>query len=295
MFSSNLPPDLWSVTGDPTQLNQVLLNLCVNARDAMKNGGRLTVSGLNAEIDAQYAVMNRGVGAGRYVVLEVADTGMGMPPAVVDRIFEPFFTTKEVGEGTGLGLSTVLGIVRSHGGFVNVYSEPGRGSVFKVYLPAQSAEPCLHETTEVSQVLPRGSGELILIVDDESSIRSITQQTLESFGYRAVTADDGAQAIALFALRRGEIDLVITDMMMPVMDGPALISAVRRLDQKVPIIAASGLNSNSSMAKVSAAGVGHFLAKPYNTESLLKVIRIVLSGKSPDCSEPSRRLPNNPG
>ncbi|MBC8039434.1 MAG: ABC transporter substrate-binding protein [Opitutaceae bacterium] len=282
VFSSNLPSDLWSVTGDPTQLNQVLLNLCVNARDAMKDGGRLTVSGINAEIDAQYAVMNRGVGAGRYVVLEVADTGTGMPKAVVDRIFEPFFTTKEVGSGTGLGLSTLLGIVRSHGGFVNVYSELGRGSVFKVYLPAQSVEPAGVSTEEGPHPLPRGNNELILVVDDESSIRSITQQTLEAFGYRVVTADDGAQAIALFAQRRGEIDLVITDMMMPVMDGPALISALRRLDQQVPIIAASGLNSNASMAKASSAGVRQFLSKPYNTESILKTIRAVLSEKSTD-------------
>ena len=280
-FSGNLPADLWMVTGDPTQLNQVLLNLCVNARDAMRDGGRLTISGCNAEIDAQYAVMNRGVGAGRYVVLEVSDTGMGMSGEIIDRIFEPFFTTKEVGTGTGLGLSTVLGIVRSHGGFVNVCSEPGKGSVFKVHLPAQPVESPAGETEPARQSLPRGEGELILIVDDESSIRSITQQTLESFGYRAITADDGAQAIALFAQRRDEIDLVITDMMMPVMDGPALISALRRLDQHVPIIAASGLNSGGSISKASAAGVRHFLAKPYNTESLLKIIRAALSDKSP--------------
>jgi PAS domain S-box-containing protein len=282
LFERKIPADLWLVVGDPTQLNQVLLNLCVNARDAMPKGGRLTVSGMNAEIDAQYAVLNRGVVAGRYVVLEVADTGVGMTKEVADRIFEPFFTTKAVGEGTGLGLSTVLGIVRSHGGFVNVYSEPNHGSVFKVYLPAQESDQASVERVAGYASMPRGHGELILIVDDESSIRTITKQTLESFGYRAITADDGAQAIGIYAQRRAEISVVLTDMMMPIMDGSALISAIRRMDKNVPIIAASGLNSKGSMARVSAAGVDHFLSKPYNIETLLVMLKNVTVPDSPN-------------
>lgn len=279
-FTSNLPPDLRAVTGDPTQLHQVILNLCVNARDAMPAGGHLSVSGLNVVIDAQYAAMNRGVAAGAYVMIEVSDTGVGMSKEVQDRIFEPFFTTKEIGSGTGLGLSTVLGIVRSHGGFLNVYSEPGRGSVFKVYLPVRRQEPDADAPLTNHDSMPRGSGELILIVDDEATIRSVTKQTLESFGYRAMTADDGAQAIALYAQRRKEIALILTDMMMPIMDGASLISAVRRIDGTMPIIAASGLNSNSSMAKASAAGVRCFLSKPYGTDTLLQTLKAALAERS---------------
>ena len=238
-----IPADLWAVTGDPTQLNQVLLNLCVNARDAMPRGGRLGVAARNLVVDALSAAFNRGVPAGRYVLLEVSDTGCGLP---VDRIFEPFFTTKEVGKGTGLGLSTVLGIVRSHGGVINVYSEPPKGSVFKVYLPAQPAGDSAGPVAAAPpEALPRGHGELILLVDDEPAILEVTQCTLETFGYRVITAEDGAQAIALFAAHPHEVAVVITDIMMPVMDGPALILALRRIDPKVRIIAASGLKAGS--------------------------------------------------
>ncbi|MBW7896877.1 MAG: PAS domain S-box protein [Opitutaceae bacterium] len=277
-LETGVPKDLWLVLGDPTQLNQVLLNLSVNARDAMPSGGLLSIRASNIELDQQYAVMNRGVPAGRYVVLEVSDTGSGIPPEILDRIFDPFFTTKEVGKGTGLGLSTLQGIVRSHGGFVNVYSEVGRGSTFKIYLP-------VHETGEADPAsepdggkLPRGQGELILVVDDETTILSVTAQTLEAFGYRALTAEDGAQAIGLFAQRRDEIAVVLTDMMMPVMDGPALVAALRRINPRVHIIAASGLNANGNVARASAAGVTHFLAKPYSADALLRLLAHVLRG-----------------
>src|SRR2546422_6496534 len=183
--------------------------------------------------------MNVGAKAGPYVVIRVSDTGTGMPPGVIDKIFDPFFTTKEVGKGTGLGLSTVLGIVKSHGGFVNVYSEVGKGTRFSVYLPAaetvQGAEPAQVEA------VPTGQGELVLVVDDEATIREITKATLEAHGYRIVTAADGAEALALYAQHRDQIRLVLTDMMMPVMDGPATIRALRNLDPQIPIIAASGL------------------------------------------------------
>ncbi len=279
VLEHRLARDLWLVSGDPTQLNQVLLNLCVNARDAMSAGGKLTITARNVEIDEQYAVMNRGVTAGRYVVLEVGDNGPGMTKEVLDRIFEPFFTTKDIGAGSGLGLSTVLGIVRSHGGLVNAYSEPGRGSVFKVYLPSSDTEEPARPAVKKTSSPPRGNGELVLVVDDEASIRDVTRQTLEAFGYRAVTADDGAQAIALFAERRSEIRVIITDMMMPVMDGPALIAAVRRIDEATPIIAASGFNSSGGATRVGAAGVRHFLSKPYTTDALLHTLRTALLDK----------------
>jgi PAS domain S-box-containing protein len=268
--------DLWLVNGDPTQLNQVLLNLCVNARDAMPGGGTLRIALQNREIDMQFAVMNGGGEAGRYVVIEVADTGTGIPREIIDRIFEPFFTTKELGNGTGLGLSTVMGIVRTHGGFVNVQSQPGKGSVFTVHLPAQN-EPAGNEPEAVpANVLPRGHGECVLIVDDETSIVSITQQTLETFGYRVLTAEDGAQAIGTYALHRAEIAVVLTDLMMPVMDGPSLIAALRRINPGVKVIAASGLNSNVNLSKVANAGVKHFLAKPYSADAMLVLLRKVI-------------------
>ena len=275
-IETQAPRDVWLVTGDPTQLNQVLLNLCVNARDAMPDGGRLTITLQNAEVDAQYSVMNRGVAAGRYVVLEVTDTGFGMPAEVQERIFEPFFTTKEVGKGTGLGLSTALGIVRSHGGFVNVYSEPGRGSTFKVYLPAQSEAATGSSEEDERPSLPRGNGESVLVVDDEASILEVTRDTLEAFGYRVFTAEDGAQAIGVYATHRERISVVLTDMMMPVMDGAALISALRRIGPHVKVIAASGLKDNNNVARSTGAGVRHFLAKPYSADALLTMLHRVL-------------------
>jgi CheY-like chemotaxis protein len=268
--------DLRPVLGDPTQIHQVLLNLCVNARDAMPAGGELTLRAANVEIDLQYATLNRNVDPGRYVRIDVVDTGSGMPPEVVERIFEPFFTTKEVGSGTGLGLSTVIGIVRSHGGFINVYSEVGQGSTFRVHLPAHEADGAPADEPPPAERIERGRGELVLVVDDEATIRSVTKQTLEAFGYRVLTADDGAQAVALYAQHRQDIALVLTDMMMPVMDGPAMIAALRRIAPRLPIVAASGLNANGHVARAAGAGVRHFLAKPYSAESLVRTIRKVL-------------------
>ncbi len=275
-FHSQVPPDTWPVTGDPTQLNQVLLNLCVNARDAMPDGGDLTITGRNVVIDEQYAATDHALPPGPYVVLEVADTGTGMKKEVMDRIFEPFFTTKEIGKGTGLGLSTVLGIVRSHGGSVHVESEPGQGSKFVIHLPAQASDhgapPALaHEPARV----PGGQGEVILVVDDDASVLDITRQTLEAFGYRVLCAVDGADAMSVFALNRAEIAVVLTDIMMPVMDGIALISALHRIDPRVKIIAASGLAGNE--ARAASVGVKHFLAKPYTADAMLATLREVLA------------------
>lgn len=275
-FTRDTPKDLWPVLGDPTQLYQVLINLCVNARDAMPSGGRLGVSACNMEIDEQFASMTPGVEAGRYVVLEVSDDGCGMSRENADRAFEPFFTTKELGKGTGLGLSTVSGIVRSHGGAISVYSELGKGSVFRVYLPAQNGSAADRVADPKLELLPRGRGECILVVDDEASILKITKQTLEAFGYKVIVADDGAQAIGLYAQRQAEIALVLTDMMMPVMDGPSLIRALRRINPNVRIIAASGLNGSDNVAKASDAGGKHFLAKPYSAERMLVLLKSVL-------------------
>jgi PAS domain S-box-containing protein len=233
-------PDLWKVSADPTQINQVLMNLCVNSRDALADGGKLEIKAENIEIDGQYSSTIGGASPGRYVLLTVSDNGCGMPADVLDRIFEPFFTTKEPGKGTGLGLSTVLGIVKGHGGFVRVESALGKGSIFRVYLPALDSAPEEHSEPDADDDMPRGSGETILVVDDEDAVATITKQTLITFGYNVITATDGAQAVSAYALHKDRISAVLTDIMMPVMDGNALIAALQHLNPALPIIATSG-------------------------------------------------------
>lgn len=269
---NNIPNDLWTVKGDPTQLHQVLLNLCVNGRDAMPQGGKLTLSARNVMLDEHYAAMNVEAKSGPYVVLQVEDTGVGMRPEIVERIFEPFFTTKELGKGTGLGLSTSMAIVKSHGGFLQVKSEVAQGSSFSVFLPAMMDQGHLQHTL-VPHEMPRGSGECILVIDDEEAVRQITQQTLEAFGYRVLVAADGAAAIALYATRQQEIHVVLTDMMMPEMDGPTMIQIMMRINPEVRIIAASGLNAGNLVSKASATGVRHFIPKPYTAETLLQTVK----------------------
>jgi PAS domain S-box-containing protein len=275
-FETGVANDLWSIVGDPTQMHQVLLNLCVNARDAMPDGGRISLSARNADLDAQYAAMHGGAAAGKYVVLRVADNGAGMTREVIDQIFEPFFTTKELGKGTGLGLSTTLRIVRGHGGFVDVVSEPGKGTSIEVYLPASPDQAVVTTLKWKDEMLPLGDGETILIVDDETAILDITRQTLESFGYKVITAEDGAEAIALFAMHRSEIAVVLTDMMMPVMDGTALIAAMRRIDPCVRIVIASGKDGTANAAKAAHTNVQHFLAKPFTAEAMLGALSDIL-------------------
>lgn len=280
--SCETEPGLWMVEGDPTQLHQVFLNLAVNARDAMPEGGRLRLSARNETLDLHYAAMNLEAAPGPYVVIEVEDTGCGMPPEVVDRVFEPFFTTKETGKGTGLGLSTSMAIVKGHGGFVRVYSEPGSGTRFRVHLPALATEA--REPSERQQAeFPKGHGETVLLVEDEFAVREIARQTLESYGYEVLTASDGTDATAIFAVERARIDVVLTDMMMPNMDGPAAIRAMRRIDPSVRIVATSGLGEGGMSGKAAALGVKHFLSKPYTAEALLRTLREILeSGAGPE-------------
>jgi CheY-like chemotaxis protein len=252
------------------------MNLCVNARDAMPDGGILSISAENIFIDESFAHINIEARVGRYIVIAVTDTGTGIPPKIMDRIFEPFFTTKEQGKGTGLGLSTALGIVKSHGGFINVYSEAGKGTTFKVYLPAITATET--QKAEPYRELATGHGELILAVDDEDQIRDITSSALKTHGYRVLTASNGLEAIALYEQNRDEIKLVIMDMMMPVMDGLAGIQELRKLNPELKIIAASGLTEKDKLTK-AAGTVNAFLPKPYTTGRLLRTINEVLSAE----------------
>jgi PAS domain S-box-containing protein len=284
-ISTEVASDLWPVLGDPSQLHQVLLNLAVNARDAMPQGGALVLTAANLIIDAQYAGtatgLHRGAGqetkAGPHVVLQVTDTGLGMSPEIQARIFEPFFTTKPpgLGTGTGIGLATVHTVVKSHGGFLELESKSGHGTTFKIYLPADP-ELRVQQPVAAPRELPRGRDELVLVIDDEASIRSITQQTLEAFGYRVITAADGAQAVALFARHVPPVALVVTDMMMPIMDGPATIRVLKSIDKQVRIIAVSGLSDRNNVLRASEAGIHDFLPKPYTAETLLVLVREVL-------------------
>jgi PAS domain S-box-containing protein len=271
-----IPNDIWTMFGDPTQLHQILLNLCVNARDAMPSGGTLTIGAENCVIDEQYAAMNVQAKVGRYVSINVTDSGTGMPQNIINKMFEPFFTTKELSKGTGLGLSTVMAIVKNHDGMINVYSKPGQGTTFTVHLPAMECAAEAREKLPEALTLPRGNGETILVVDDEASIVTITSQTLQAFGYRVLTAEDGADAIAIYADHRKEIAVVLTDMMMPVMGGAAVSRVLRRINPAVKIISASGLNANGDSVGVSEEGLKHFLMKPYTGASLLKALRTIL-------------------
>jgi PAS domain S-box-containing protein len=271
----NLPPDLWIISADATQMHQVLMNLCVNARDAMPEGGSISIKADNVFVDENYARMHLEAKAGRFVVISVSDTGPGMTPEIQGRIFEPFFTTKEMTKGTGLGLSTALTIVRSHGGFINVYSELHKGSQFALYLPALDTPDTL-ESVAAQTNLPLGHGELILVVDDEEAIREITHGTLEAFGYTVLTASDGTEALALYADRKNEIAVVLTDMVMPFMDGPATIRALQRMNPKVRIIAASGLGTGQRAGEGTLEGVTIFLNKPYTAERLLTTLAQML-------------------
>jgi PAS domain S-box-containing protein len=271
----HLADDLWIISADATQLHQVLMNLCVNARDAMPDGGAIAIRAENTLVDENYARMHIEARAGRFVMITVTDTGPGMPADVQSRIFEPFFTTKEMTKGTGLGLSTALTIVKSHGGFINVYSELHKGSQFTLYLPALE-EQRTAAVRALQTDLPLGNGELVLIVDDEEAIREITRSTLETFGYRVLTASDGTEALALYADRKSEIDVVLTDMVMPFMDGPATIRALQRMNPGVRIIAASGLTMGLRAGEASLEGVSVFLNKPYTAEKVLKALAHVL-------------------
>lgn len=277
--------DPWPLRGDPTHVHQVLLNLCVNARDAMPQGGVITIAVQNVEIDQTYATLSGSMSPGRHVRIVVEDTGTGVPRSIIDKIFDPFFTTKPVGNGTGLGLSTVASIVRSFGGAVTVDSEPGHGSRFCVYLPSTLAKGSDSPQPSLPKPLDRyrGAGQLILVVDDEESVRAITRLTLTTYGYQVLTAVDGADALAIYA-RQGEgIDLVLTDMRMPIMSGPAMIHAMKRMDPAVRIIAASGLDSGRSEAAMDHGGVRRFLEKPYTAERLLEAVHSVLS-EAPEAS-----------
>lgn len=262
------------ISADPTQLHQVLMNLCVNARDAMPNGGVLTLTIENFDVDEIFAQMHLDAEVGNYIAISVTDTGVGIPPEFRDRIFDPFFTTKAVGQGTGLGLSTVLGIVKNYGGFLQVSSELGEGTEFKVYLP--SAKGSATENHSPEELL-QGNGECVLIVDDDIAIQQTNQSLLESRSYKTLIASDGAEALSIYTHYKDEIKAVLIDVMMPNMDGITAIQMFKRINPHVKILAVSGLASYK--AQVLSAGASAFLTKPYTVKSLLKQIHTLLSDR----------------
>jgi PAS domain S-box-containing protein len=265
------PHDLWSVIGDATQIHQALMNLCVNSRDAMPDGGRLTLAAENLTLDEAFAATLSDAKPGPHVRMTVTDTGTGIPPEHLEHIFDPFFSTKEIGKGTGLGLPTVLGIVRGHGGCLRIKSQIGKGTIFELYLPA-SPDAKAATPTQKETLPPRGSGELILVVDDEPSVRRMIQRMLETHGYRVVTAAEGAEAISLFAQYRSEVRVVLTDMMMPGVDGPSLVRALRLQDPQLPILGMTGVSEKADVKGLAALDLAKLLTKPFTNAALLEVL-----------------------
>ena len=269
-----LPDDLWPVRGNPTQLHQVLLNLTVNARDAMPDGGRLSLVADNVELTDAEAAAIPGGKPGNYVSLLVSDTGTGMPPEVLAKIFEPFFTTKGEGRGTGIGLSTVARIVKSHDGFLRAESEPGQGTAFEIFLPAV-IEAARAEVIKQPVEIPGGQGELVLVADDEQAIRELVGDALTSCGYKVLTAGDGQEVLRLYAQHQAEVRLLIIDRDMPVLDGPDTIAALRKQPSNLPIVLASdeGIIDTLTHANVIR------LSKPFSLDELLTVVSQSLSKK----------------
>jgi two-component system cell cycle sensor histidine kinase/response regulator CckA len=274
-LQNEIAGDLWTVVVDSTQFHQVLLNLCVNARDAMPEGGRLTLAARNVLLGEKDIQGHVEATPGPHLLVMVSDSGHGIPSAIIGRIFDPFFTTKQLGKGTGLGLSTVLGIVKSHNGFINVYSEPGIGTVFRIYFPAtDGVAPA--ETSTPPLPVAQGKGEFVLIVDDEPHILEALRELLEKSRYRVLTAQNGEEAIRIFIEHGTAIQVVVTDVMMPVMGGLALINTLRVIKPGVKVIATTGLEHEEKTAEFTALGVSAVLAKPFSPSAFLQALALAL-------------------
>ena len=267
-----------AINADPTQMHQVFLNLCLNARDAMPKGGTLDVDVKEVTIPDAPQGRLADMAAGAYVKVSVTDTGGGMRPETIEQVFDPFFTTKPVGEGTGLGLSMVRGIVASHGGYVTADSRLGHGTTFTVYLPA-AAPPPWNDARRSQGMPPHGAGETILVVDDELAVRTMTKFLLERLGYHVLTAGGGAEALAIYAERRADVRLVVTDLSMPGMNGVDLTLALQEQMSPVPVVVASGFISDDQLAQIDAlkrAGIVRAIQKPYNANELLSLLQSLL-------------------
>jgi CheY-like chemotaxis protein len=269
-----LPSDLGLCTGDSGQIEQVIMNLAVNARDAMPNGGTLTLETANADLDETYARGHIPVKPGSYVMLAVTDTGCGMDASIQAHIFEPFFTTKEAGKGTGLGLATVYGIVKQHGGNIWVYSEPGQGTATKIYLPRVEVGVAHVEPGRAAPRELRGS-ETVLVVEDEAAVRSLMVRLLRSMGYSVLEASRVDEALMVCQRHKGTVDLLLTDVVMPQMSGRDLLDRLRPLRPDMRVLFTSGYTKEALYRRVLERGVA-FLQKPFTEEDLAGKVREVL-------------------
>jgi len=274
VISLDLSPDLPEIYADPSQVEQVLMNLAVNARDAMPDGGKVIVRTSMVTVDAEYSRLHVEAGPGEYVLMEVSDTGHGMDKDTVEHIFEPFFTTKEMGRGTGLGLAIVYGIIKQHNGFITVYSEVGRGTVFRVYLPAIPADEA--PEVEDSGVMPAFGTETVLLVDDEELVRELGARILTKHGYTILQAGNGKEALDLFKKERSRISLVILDLIMPRMGGAECLKELFKLDADVKVLVASGYSADSSVREIVQMGAKGFVTKPFRVNDLLRDVRNLL-------------------
>jgi CheY-like chemotaxis protein/two-component sensor histidine kinase len=280
----SLDRNLSLISGDSTQLHQVMLNLVVNARDAMPNGGKITISLAPVSISAAEARTNIDASPGSYLLLTISDTGTGIPQSHLDKIFDPFFTTKPEGKGTGLGLSTVLTIIRSHKGFLEIDSTPSVGTSFKIYLPTAIGTVSTSNTAYLGGGADKGKGEAILVVDDDEAVGEVAAELLQNAGYTTLLAKNGEEALALFTENYQHIRLVLTDMMMPVMDGASLIRALRAVQPSVKVVAMSGLMDKEKLIKMAGVESGAFITKPFTGETLLQMVRRFLQGTTVSAS-----------
>jgi CheY-like chemotaxis protein len=277
---TKLAEGLGAVRADPSQIEQVILNLAVNARDAMVNGGSLSIETANSELDEAYAAAHPGASPGRYVMLAVSDTGTGMDAQTLARIFDPFFTTKPSGKGTGLGLATVYGVVRQSGGYISVYSELGHGTTFKVYLPRVDAPP-EPRAVRMAEAAVAGGSETILLVEDDAALRELTRESLQQAGYTVLGAPSAFAALEAARLHGGRIELLLTDVVLPGMNGRALADQLARLVPEVKVLFVSGYTDDAIAQHGVLEPDVRFLSKPYSHEQLLRKVREVLDQAGP--------------
>ena len=266
--------NLWAVKMDPSQIDQILANLCVNARDAIDGVGKITIETSNIGVDVIDQKINPDLNLGNYVMLTVSDDGCGMHKETLDNLFEPFFTTKGVGEGTGLGLSTVYGIVKQNDGFINVYSEPGDGSTFKIYIPRTMEDVEEHKEYVTTEIV--GGSETVLMVEDEGSILRMGKTMLERLGYTVLAVRRPDEAIAIAKQRGGPIHLLITDVVMPKMNGKDLKTQIKNCIPNIKVLFMSGYTANVIMQRGIIQQDIHFLQKPFTVDSIASKVRKAL-------------------